>query len=79
VLLRVHYHQPGPASEVERRAGPADEGGERAGEESPFLDPHEWKPCPLLEKEEITHDTKMFRFGYAGSELRRDHAAVFSV
>jgi hypothetical protein len=29
----------------------------------PFLDPHTYKSCPLIEKEMATHDTRRLRFG----------------
>lgn len=30
----------------------------------PFLDPQAFQPCPLIEKETVTHDTRRFRFGW---------------
>jgi len=28
-----------------------------------FLNPHKTKPCPLISKEEISKDTRRYRFG----------------
>lgn len=43
-----------------------EEKGGEAAELPSFLDPHAFKPCPLIEKETVTHDTCRFRFGCVG-------------
>lgn len=62
-----HEGEPGP-----RMAG--EEKGKERGEEAqlqPFLDPHDFKACPLIEKETVTHDTRRFRFGWVRGEINQ--------
>ncbi len=68
-MLR-EYHMGALVEESEeevKEAAAADEAmrhGARptTGAAATFLDPHIFKPCPLVQKETVSHDTKRFRF-----------------
>lgn len=71
-------------AEAAAALAPPTVGEEKGGEALPwpFLDPQAFHPCPLIEKEKVTHDTRRFRFGCVcgcvGAEKPEAHALLTS-